>query len=420
MVRRAAAVLAIGIAALAAGAVVHVRRGSHDAAPPDDADLAIVAEPVPDSTNGLHILATTVGSLPWSEADEERLHAMRLRGEFDEPFVRELVARADRALAGLDSALAAPAFASPPMERMDGAVPDFASWIRVGQIAGYRAGLRAQDGDLAGALDGALVPLRFANRVLADPSAVLVHALVSTRIKTSGMWAFQTALAWAAPTAEQSREIARRIGAERIDPGAWRAMWAREYALEKVALHAPAPGDFGVRAVWPPFVPELYLYQPNATTALFADLIRELRSYAAGPCSAIRAPIPHPSGAALTLDALLRPNAMGRATFAESSRHLRYYELRRCRSDADLAALQALVGLRAWLGSHGTLPPTLDALVPEFLDSVPADPYGDRPLGYDAELRRLSSVGSRLDVDPGGVAGENPAFAREASWNLPF
>jgi hypothetical protein len=419
MLRRATAVLAIGVAALAAAAVVHVRLGSQDAAPPDDADLAIAAPPVPDSANGFHILATTIGSLSWSEADDERLKAMRLRGEFDEPFVRELVSRNDRALAGLDSALAAPAFASPPMERIDGAVPDFESWIRIGQIAGYRAGLRAQDGDLAGALDGARVPLRFANRVLADPSAVLVHAMVSTRIKTSATWAFQTALAWAAPTAEQSREVARRIGAERIDPGSWRAMWAREYALEKAALRAPTL-DPGMRAEWPPFLPESYLYHENATVSLFADLTRELQSYAAGPCSAIRAPLPGPSGTGLALDALLRPNAMGRATFAESSRQLRYYELRRCRSDADLAALQALVGLRAWLGRHETLPPNLDALVPEFLDAVPADPYGDRPLGYDAELRRLSSVGSRLDVDSGEAAAENPAFAREASWNLPF
>jgi hypothetical protein len=412
MLRRAAAALAIGVAALAAAAVVHVRLGSRDAAPADDADLAIVAPPVPDSANGFQILATTLGSLPWSEADDERLNAMRLRGEFDEPFVRELVARADRALAGLDSALAAPAFASPPMERIDGAVPDFASWVRLGQIAGFRAGLRAQDGDLAAGLDGALVPLRFANRVLADPSAALIHAMVSTRIKASGVWAFQTALAWRAPTAEQSRDVARRIAAERIDPGAWRAMWAREYSVAKLALSSAADRP-AARAASLPFLLEAYVYHPNATTSRYADLIRELRSYAAGPCSAIAAPAPAPSGA---LDAALRPNAEGRAFLASVSREFRYYELRRCRSDADLAALQALVGLRAYLDRHGTLPPKLDALVPEFLDSVPADPYGDGPLGYDPELRRLSSVGSRLDVD----SGDDPAAVREASWNVPF
>jgi hypothetical protein len=419
MLRRAVAVLAIELVALAAAAVVHVYRGSRDAAPPDDADLAIAATPIADSANGFRILETAVDSLPWSEADDDRLEAMRLRGEFDEPFVRELVARADRALAGLDSALVAPAFASPPMERIDGDIPDFASWVRLAQVAGFRAGLRAQDGDLDGALADALIPLRFANRVLADPSAVLIHAMVSTRLKTSAMWAFQTALAWRAPTAEQSREIARRIGAERIDPGAWRAMWAREYAIEKLALHSTAWDPAG-RFVPPPLLPEAYVYHANATASLYADLIRELRSYAAGPCSAIAAPASAPSGAGLILDEVLRPNARGRAFFRQLSRELRYYELRRCRSDADLAALQALVALRAYQGRHGALPPKLDALVPEFLDAVPADPYGDRPLAYDADLRRLSSIGSRLDVAPGEAVGENADVAREPSWNLPF
>jgi hypothetical protein len=45
----------------------------------------------------------------------------------------------------------------------------------------------------------------------------------------------------------------------------------------------------------------------------------------------------------------------------------------------------------------GGNPPTLDVLVPEFLPSVPADPWGKdrRPLSYDPEDGVVWSVGQR-------------------------
>ena len=44
---------------------------------------------------------------------------------------------------------------------------------------------------------------------------------------------------------------------------------------------------------------------------------------------------------------------------------------------------------------HGSLPPTLDALVPEFLAEVPRDPYdASRPLGYDVEQGTIHTVGA--------------------------
>ena len=44
---------------------------------------------------------------------------------------------------------------------------------------------------------------------------------------------------------------------------------------------------------------------------------------------------------------------------------------------------------------HSSLPPTLDALVPEFLAEVPRDPYdASRPLGYDVEQGTIHTVGA--------------------------
>jgi len=420
MLRRVALALAFGAVALGA----HVSCGLRDAAPPGDADLVAPTPRVPDAANGYRILEAALDAFAWTPHDEERLTAMGRRGEFDDAFAREIVARGEVALSDLAAVLRAPEFASPSMKGLDGDIPAFGRWIRLGQISAFRAVLRAQTGDLDGSVDDALVPLQLANRILADRSAAVIHAMVATRIKGSGVWAFEAALPWLEPTAEQSRAIARRIGAERIDPSAWRAMWAGEYEVGKRSLGSPdaaraAVEDASGSSVAFHFLPASYLYHANATIALYADLVRELRSYADGPCSSIRAPAVPPREIHAQLDAVLRPNAEGRSFVVHASGPLRYAELRRCRSDADLAALQALVGLRAYQVRHGALPRTLDALAPEFLEAVPLDPYGGAPLGYDPERRLLLSVGSDLDVEP-IVALEDPAFAREPSWSIPF
>jgi hypothetical protein len=83
----------------------------------------------------------------------------------------------------------------------------------------------------------------------------------------------------------------------------------------------------------------------------------------------------------------------------------------------------ASIGLaaRAYQLAHGELPPTLEALSPEFLESVPTDPMTDKPFGYlpHAAYPRLYSVG--LDLadnvgawdaakDPVGQEGHDVCF----------
>jgi hypothetical protein len=417
VLRHAAVATVLGIVVLG----VHVSLGLRDVSPPADGDLAAPRSAVPEAANGYRILEEALDAFPWSPQDQQRLTAMRRHGESDEAFVREIVVRGAPALSRLEDVLRAREFASPPMKHLDDDFPDFRGWLRLAEVCAIRAGLRTRAGDLDGALADGTALLRLGNRILADPSAALIHAMVATRVKASGVRALQATLPSLAPTPEQSRAIARRIASERIDPSAWRAMWAEESEVAKGSLAAAdamvevADGD----AVAFRFLPGSYLFHANATIALHADLVRELRSYAGGPCSAIRAPAAPATAIMAELDAVLRPNARDRAYVASASGPLRYAELRRCRSDAELAALEALVALRAHRVRHGALPTSLKALVPEYLDAVPLDPYVAEPLGYDPERRLLLSAGADLEVGP-LVGRDDPAFAREPSWPISF
>ncbi len=66
------------------------------------------------------------------------------------------------------------------------------------------------------------------------------------------------------------------------------------------------------------------------------------------------------------------------------------------------------LAIKQWqkAGGHAGLPPTLGALVPDFLEAIPIDPFSGRPFGYDAERRFLWSVGAD-GVDSGGKKPED-------------
>ena len=120
-----------------------------------------------------------------------------------------------------------------------------------------------------------------------------------------------------------------------------------------------------------------------AELAEAAEQFRAIRVRVGGPCAAWLPP--RGSGRLL----------VGSVDFAA-------FEIKRCFSDTDLAAAEALVALRAYAVDRGALPTTLEALVPRYLDAVPRDAFDGAPLRFDPERRALHSVGS--DLEPGREA----------------
>jgi len=98
-----------------------------------------------------------------------------------------------------------------------------------------------------------------------DRSAVLVHAMVGLNIKRYGLRAFFTAVRQLEPTPEASLRISRELAALRTDAEAWRAMWSTEY---RVISRSAGGFDLPEKLRW---LPEEYVYQPNASWKLYAD-----------------------------------------------------------------------------------------------------------------------------------------------------
>jgi hypothetical protein len=136
-----------------------------------------------------------------------------------------------------------------------------------------------------------------------------------------------------------------------------------------------------------------FTFKPQKTKQLLASAYRSLIECYQSPRTQVQSP-PEPEFDVFNLRgaevySLLAPNT---GTGIDYLTHAQEFTLR---------AYRLLFALRRHEIENGSLPESLDELVPSYIDAIPADPYDDKPLRYSREKRIIYSVG-RDEQDDGG------------------
>ena len=290
----------------------------------------------------------------------------------------------------------------------------------------YALPLRHRDGDIAAAIEyardiltiGEAVPT-YSATVLTSLVATSIHRLAAERLRDMaltrppGMSAEQEAAAWR--DARPQVEAAIR---DLLDPVPERAVGRLGFAGERnmnvlTADWMLSPGGnagaFGVPIldgpVGPAITPVIRLDMLGLAgrldrTSLVlgeVDALPDQRDALAAAGTSLEPPVA--TGVAEASSGLLT-SIMGPSL----DRALVAY----ARVKADRRAAAVMLAAKLYAADHeGELPPSLDALVPEYLPHVPLDPFarGNRPMRYDpdAPLPIVYSVGEDFEDDGGCV-----------------
>ena len=197
----------------------------------------------------------------------------------------------------------------------------------------------------------------------------------------------------------------------------WRYMFTREmyqniahedltYVARRACIMRPFPASV---------LPDRFLFHPNATTRLRADLERRRLALCLMPVDRRPPPRARPSSwlerirpdLPSWLSGMLPeppeieapvipplPNGFGKQYVAEAEDFLATdpHILARDQLGARLGAIRAALACRRFKRDTGAWPKTLGELVPKYLDAVPADPYDGEPLRYDDAAGRIWSL----------------------------
>ena len=186
-----------------------------------------------------------------------------------------------------------------------------------------------------------------------------------------------------------------RISAHMID-----ALWRGELPPGfKSSSENSAP-----RRAWKGNMPLLfYFLQPNNTKRLLVAFDRDI---------IISAPLPYADAKICDTDTFLnlkknsflqmaRPNTVGRIFLSATLPLLGKGLEHKCRAESNVAATRLLIALHRYRKEKGAWPNDLKALTPDYLASIPADPFDGMPFRYLPERSILYSVGKDLKDSAG-------------------
>lgn len=151
-----------------------------------------------------------------------------------------------------------------------------------------------------------------------------------------------------------------------------------------------------------------YFYQKNRTKQLFADFYRQMISSAESSCAEAKTPeIEQFDGKSWR--AYLSPNAAGRITFNIGAPSMMGTLTTKCGVFSRLALTRAQLAADIYAAETGQKAPSLQALVPEYLDAVPMDGFDGQPIRYADGV--VYSVGEDFADDGGDPEKDVAPFA---------
>ena len=169
---------------------------------------------------------------------------------------------------------------------------------------------------------------------------------------------------------------------------------------------------------WKQILPTRFSYHPNSTTALyvqFAGKAKELLSsdYDKGAWDSFGSEI---ETAKPRLFCRLTPNYVGWLLLGAVLPAYNSLAERLARDESGLSAVKVVVAAELYRRKTGQRPESLDALVPEFLPSVPVDPFDHgAALKYDVERGIVWTVGPDRDFT-GDIQSGKKSYGRNRKY----
>jgi hypothetical protein len=416
-----------------------------DEPPPYDEDLKVQRIQIPEDKNALTFFLQAVEKLDMPSRDVPLASQAKVQSEegagpenerdlfneiaegkrWDGPFVEKVLKRNAEALALWEKGMAAPHFQTFEVKSINDVIPHVFSYHAIANLVTVRARAAAKRGDSQAALAEGLKLVRFGRRIEGDKGCLVEYLVVGLWIKHMGMEVIRQALVDSTLPPARLRHCASELSKYPIDADGLGDAFRNEYVVQMEVIdgltsHKYSPAflsQIGGSPSWPSpgwallwEAIRVVSFKPQATRRTFAENARFGIQNVPKPFKDMAPEDPNIRDFSLARGAL-SGNLLGRVCCRLLlSGAWGALELK-CRGNVELAATRILLAMKAYKLDKGTLPRTLDELVPQYLDAVPIDDYDGKPMRYNAAKKVVYSVGRDLK-DGGGMTMEDYLKAR--------
>ena len=366
---------------------------------PDASSLQVASQPVAQDKNAFYPLqeirvagADQYGQLPAST------RALANGTDWNQAAAQSFVAANGPALRLFNAASALPQYRDPLLDKgtpANGIFPisNIGSFQAGASLALVNAGLLKRAGREDEAIAQAMAVVRL-GRTVQQSEGFVIQWLDGTRLKQSGVSWLQREMATGNLTSTELQGIQAALGPDLDDTGGLQTALKVERSGgihgTKPLTRSFAAQEFG-ESSWLAYLP--YSFQPNRTEGYrIANFQRQIAE-ADLPCRDVAGGPTEPVSTIGNTLRYLSPNGYGKGVYDLSTGSTADLDYVKCGDQFAVEAAQVTAGLYAYYLAHGTYPDSLAPLVPDFMPSLPKDPYDLQPLGYDPKAGTVFSTG---------------------------
>ncbi len=379
----------------------------------DDADLRLERPVIPDEENAYTYLvqATNFTYEPYSW---DELYEMTTNGQWDAEIFAAFIETNQSQFALVDRALECKQMQVPEIASFSQPIPGLFHLRAVARNVSLRSRHLYESGQSAEALSMSCDLARM-GVMLENAGGVIIHHLVALAIEGIALGDIERLM-----TVPLPQEILRHCSIRLSQSDSRRTSLANVFRTEHIVncdgMDSVGEGPHELMGKGP-FRDARYLYpatfhffHPNATRRKFAETYRKLidsadKSYAEIDFSFL------PSRQKQSFWATVRiGKGLGSLYHDMFIGYLGAFLERDIRMDLNYSALRALLALKAYKQDKGSLPDSLQDLVPDYLDVVPVDSFDGKPLRYDRDKKIVYSVGKDLKDEGGLKEYEDPEY----------
>jgi len=426
--KRLLIVLVCVLVLLVSGVLTVLVTKGRDIPPPDVSDLALDVPDLADVDNAYTYFCMATNSLAWTTNRTLVTHIIEGTTN-DDAFVQALIDSNQEPLSRITQGNRCARCIGPRDVDFHTPLPHVRKWRSLARIMMLKSRVESGRGQHAAATQTCLGLLGFADLIQKD-APTLVHYLIGIAILEMGL--DQTRLLARTPQlpVEQLKRLDERLrDLAPPEQGLIRAFKA-EFHMTAAIIDDMRAGkiDFNEFDGSPTPAPVHgmlkfgYFLHPNRTKREFAELVRDAianakRDYSNVQLRSLDDVLPDRDK---PIRFLLQPNVLGNVLLALMTPAWQRLIESKCRQQCSIAATRLIVACRGYEQDTGRKPDSLDALVPNYLEEVPADPYDGRPFRYLRASNIVYSVGSDLADDNGSdrlsEGAEEPDRASLRRW----
>jgi hypothetical protein len=371
-----------------------------------DSDLQFTRVPLPAESNCYDLLVTAHDQM-WIPDGEmfKQFSQVVSDTNWNSAFAAQVLQRNKEALATLYQALALPALQLPPPREIGETTGEpFLNIKPLASLLAVRGNALFHEGKEKEAFKEALKIVRM-GALEQDSGGDCLTYILGSGIKSVGIqqmqrWVLRTRL-----TAEELIILAQQLQPFEPSDTALGNAFKCEYKLRlnylaKLRAGVLKGGYFEEKLISKKLLP---VFNFGKTKRMFANHTRALVAAAGLPYNEANYPYTNkPSNFAL----ICSGNCAGEVQFWLMRNDMEQLIPRKCHDTVAVRLTRTALALRAYKLKNGRLPPTLETLVPEYLDSVPVDDFDGQDMRYSPERKIVYSVSKNLTDDDGTMTNK--------------